>query len=350
MEDYFVAAQKGTLRLSSADVDVLLRGVDLLANIAAATSKPDTNIADTFGTDVQTLVAELDNFLGRKEGGSGRPALPIVATATIPAPQETKQVTIEFPAMLDAALRSIRQGWCRPLNQCTIVLDLKRTEDLTFKVAWQRFPYLAEHRHAKLHLGPFPFPCNGARVTGRCSYRTDNQPRNRQSRRWNSSARPVTEPGASGGLEQLLLSLKSLVNRRTRGAIDHCLRIVHSLKGDAGFQGLAAIRTVADAMETVLEGMRDGEIAVATNAVETLLVVRDGLAALTDDLERSQTADLSSMLKRLESVARMPAVFWQDWDVDLREVHCRMGTATSSFVFRTCGAVSEPRSSCRHTI
>jgi two-component system sensor histidine kinase and response regulator WspE len=48
MEDCFVAAQKGAIRLSSGDVDVLLRGVDLLEKISAATKDPDANLERIF--------------------------------------------------------------------------------------------------------------------------------------------------------------------------------------------------------------------------------------------------------------------------------------------------------------
>jgi chemotaxis protein histidine kinase CheA len=44
MEDCFLAAQKGAIKLSPGDVDVLLRGVDLLGKISAAAR--DSNADD----------------------------------------------------------------------------------------------------------------------------------------------------------------------------------------------------------------------------------------------------------------------------------------------------------------
>src|SRR5215468_10962955 len=44
MEDCFVAAQKGAFTLSPGDVDVFLRGVDLLAQISEATKDPQADL------------------------------------------------------------------------------------------------------------------------------------------------------------------------------------------------------------------------------------------------------------------------------------------------------------------
>src|SRR5438309_10953201 len=56
MEDCFVAAQKGALSLSPADVDVLLRGVDLLGKISEATKDPGTDPAVAYDEAVTALV------------------------------------------------------------------------------------------------------------------------------------------------------------------------------------------------------------------------------------------------------------------------------------------------------
>src|SRR5271154_4122718 len=94
-------------------------------------------------------------------------------------------------------------------------------------------------------------------------------------------------------LEQLLLAPEkpgSPADDRER--LDGCLRLVHSLKGDAGFLGLTAIRTLANAMETVLEAARDQEGPISAAVIERLLMARDRLATLVDDLDNSYAADL----------------------------------------------------------
>jgi len=102
-------------------------------------------------------------------------------------------------------------------------------------------------------------------------------------------------------LEHVLLSLeKPGEPADNRERIDRCLRLVHSLKGDAGFLGYTAIRTLANAIETVLEAMRNAEAPASAAAIERLLVACDRLATLVDDLENSHSADLREILAQLE--------------------------------------------------
>lgn len=122
-------------------------------------------------------------------------------------------------------------------------------------------------------------------------------------------------------LEQLLLALeKADRNDDPREQIDRCLRIVHSIKGDAGFLGFTAIRTLANAIENVFEVMRVDATASRALAVERLLAARDRLATLVDDLEASNTADLGELLAQLASVEQTLAETSKRWEVDLREV------------------------------
>src|SRR3954468_23181802 len=94
-------------------------------------------------------------------------------------------------------------------------------------------------------------------------------------------------------LEHVLLALeKHDAGMDVRERIDRCLRTVHSIKGDAGFLGYTSIRTLANAIETVLEVMRNEDGVVTAPAVERLLAARDRLATLVDDLENSGRADL----------------------------------------------------------
>jgi two-component system chemotaxis sensor kinase CheA len=122
-------------------------------------------------------------------------------------------------------------------------------------------------------------------------------------------------------LEDVLLSLEGPdAGADPRVRIDRCLRIVHSIKGDAGFLGFTGIRTLANAIETVLEVMRDAAGPADARAVERLLVARDRLAGLVDDLEHSNRADLGELTGLLEEVARTVGEAPDLWDIDLREV------------------------------
>lgn len=123
-----------------------------------------------------------------------------------------------------------------------------------------------------------------------------------------------------GVLETVLLSLEGPAAEDPRERVDRCLRIVHSIKGDAGFLGLSGVRSLANAMENVLEAVRDAEGPADLRAVERLLAARDRLANLIDDLEHSNQADVGGLLAELERAARHVEGASTAWDVDLREV------------------------------
>src|SRR3954447_13256022 len=147
-------------------------------------------------------------------------------------------------------------------------------------------------------------------------------------------------------LEQVLLSLERPGEPADdRERIDGCLRLVHSLKGDAGFLGYSAIRTLANAMENVLESVRDGKAPASAAAIERLLAARDRLATLVDDLKNSQGADLGGILEELESIERPPLRGPQSWDIDLRQVARHRSDRLAGFfsAFERCGVVAVPR-------
>lgn len=153
MEDCFVEAQKGLLSFSPADIDVLLRGVDLLGKISAATRDPNADLEGEFSGQVQAQVVELRAVLS----GTGK-AGPVSATAESAAPAPTtshvaaapesapaapaaasldtgapRGVTIAFPDVLDsAAAERIRGEFLDALDSrcATIRLDLRATTDL----------------------------------------------------------------------------------------------------------------------------------------------------------------------------------------------------------------------------
>jgi len=146
-------------------------------------------------------------------------------------------------------------------------------------------------------------------------------------------------------LENVLLSLEKPSELAAhREQLDRCLRLVHSLKGDAGFLGYAAIRALANAMETVLEAMRNEEATAPSVAIERLLIARDRLATLVDDLENSHGADLQEILALLEPLERRPLRVPQAWDIDLRQVDRQRSNRLAGFFasFERCGAVVSP--------
>jgi chemotaxis protein histidine kinase CheA len=173
MEDCFVAAQKGSIELSSADVDVLLRGVDLLEKISETTKAPDANLDQIFSRAVQDLVAELQAILtGRRESSVVSSTVPQAdvgkppaiapppresAAGTDPAaPSKGSEITILVPVFLDAeAAEEVRRQILSAIDgkAATIRLDLRTTRDLdvqglAFLAAVPR--YLANQSHLPL--------------------------------------------------------------------------------------------------------------------------------------------------------------------------------------------------------
>jgi two-component system chemotaxis sensor kinase CheA len=146
-------------------------------------------------------------------------------------------------------------------------------------------------------------------------------------------------------LEHDFLSLeKADTGTDVRERIDRCLRVVHSIKGDAGFLGYKSIRTLANAIETVLEVMRDEAGLAPAPVVERLLAARDRLATLVDDLENSSKADLGELLSQLERLERSMLGASGRWDIDLREVdRLRSGRLAGFFAaFARLGTVTSP--------
>jgi two-component system, chemotaxis family, sensor kinase CheA len=118
--------------------------------------------------------------------------------------------------------------------------------------------------------------------------------------------------------EQALLALeKAQSHEEVGGHIDRSLRAIHSLKGDAGFLGYATLRTLAHAMESLLEGFRGGSNALPVAVVEALLSARDHLAALVEDLDRSHAADIGHALARLSAADTAMWPSPMELDIDL---------------------------------
>jgi two-component system chemotaxis sensor kinase CheA len=145
--------------------------------------------------------------------------------------------------------------------------------------------------------------------------------------------------------EQSLLALEKIDSTADRKEqINRSLRAIHSLKGDAGFLGFTPLRTLAHAMESLLEGYRTGAEPVPTAVVEALLVARDRLAALVEDLEHCHESDLAPILARLDQASAQVS-----GDGELRLPLAQIAQATGPGLVRffrdveSAGGVQSPR-------
>jgi two-component system sensor histidine kinase and response regulator WspE len=165
MEDCFIEVRKGTLTLSPSDIDVLLRGVDLLGKISEATRSPDEDPASRFEEAVRSLVVEIGAILsgrgrpiGASPGPGADPALAPIAPTTVEPATTTTDETIAFPEFLDAAaaeelrlrfLSAAGRG-CDPVR-----IDLRGTKDLDVQglVLLATIPrHVARHGRPKIRL------------------------------------------------------------------------------------------------------------------------------------------------------------------------------------------------------
>lgn len=167
MEDCFVAAQSGAVALAPADIDVLLRGVDLLNKIADSTREPGIDLTQEFGVAVEELATELRGVLGGGSAGASimavdatspsaaAPVTPDLRAQPIPTPASA---TITCPELLDAAAaETVRRQFISAINAgChAIELDLQATRDLDvhgLAILAAMPPYLAASGSASLGL------------------------------------------------------------------------------------------------------------------------------------------------------------------------------------------------------
>lgn len=99
-----------------------------------------------------------------------------------------------------------------------------------------------------------------------------------------------------------LLALEKRDGEATRYRIDRLFRAVHSVKGGAGFFGCRNVERLAHLMETVLDAMREGQVAPSQRAIDALLAGADRILALLDDVEHSDQADVSAVCQRLRQL------------------------------------------------
>lgn len=87
-----------------------------------------------------------------------------------------------------------------------------------------------------------------------------------------------------------------------RELVDRLFRAVHSIKGSAGFLGLTAIGSLTHAMEALLSLVRSGDMVVDSLLADALLSGVDHVQTLLDDVENSNSVDVSALRSRLETL------------------------------------------------
>lgn len=115
MEDCFVAAQKHTVTLGAEQVDVLLRGVDLLLNISQAEAEELNHWLSKHGEEIATTRAEVSAILTPGAAPVPTVRMPAITVETTALPQQEK----------DAG--TVENGASRQLQPNTTAKELAKT-------------------------------------------------------------------------------------------------------------------------------------------------------------------------------------------------------------------------------
>ena len=84
-------------------------------------------------------------------------------------------------------------------------------------------------------------------------------------------------------LENMEAALLAVEHEEARGDLVNAIfRAAHTIKGSAGLFGLDHIVAFTHVVESVLDKVRDGEIAITPELVELLLACRDHIGALIE--------------------------------------------------------------------
>src|SRR5262245_36423234 len=105
-------------------------------------------------------------------------------------------------------------------------------------------------------------------------------------------------------LAQLDLDLITLEKDPTeRETLARVFRTVHTIKGTAGFLGLAKLQAVAHAAENLLSRLRDGKLVFNAQIASALLTVVDAVRQMLDAVEATETdgqRDDTALIQLLE--------------------------------------------------
>lgn len=103
-------------------------------------------------------------------------------------------------------------------------------------------------------------------------------------------------------LDEAIVLLEQEPNNRE--LLNKIFRIAHTLKGSSASMGFEKMATLTHRMESVLDSLRQGKLAVTPAIADLLLACLDKLKELKDELSRGQEGevDIQALVRRLEEV------------------------------------------------
>ncbi len=103
-------------------------------------------------------------------------------------------------------------------------------------------------------------------------------------------------------IESELLSIEQGGADIDENLVNKVYRAAHSIKGGAGFMGLANIKNLTHEMENVLAQIRSREVIPHTALINVLLSASDTLRNLINDIDSSDDADIGKHVQALQSI------------------------------------------------
>lgn len=105
-----------------------------------------------------------------------------------------------------------------------------------------------------------------------------------------------------GEVEGQLLQIEAGGQEIDVDLVNTVFRAVHSIKGAAGFLGLTTVNKLSHSLENVLGKMRSRELVPTSFNVDVMLKAADALNKLFDDLENSNSVDVSDHCTILDKI------------------------------------------------
>lgn len=103
-------------------------------------------------------------------------------------------------------------------------------------------------------------------------------------------------------LEEDFLALEAQKNNPDKGLIDKVFRVIHTIKGNAGFFQLKNIDELSHIMETILSCIRSGQIVPGPDVIDALLDGIDTVNELLLDVEQSDEKNIFKQLNVLKQI------------------------------------------------
>jgi two-component system chemotaxis sensor kinase CheA len=107
-------------------------------------------------------------------------------------------------------------------------------------------------------------------------------------------------------IENDLLTIEKAGNAVDQVLVNRLFRAAHSIKGGAGFVGLANVKDLSHKMETILGLIRSGNLFPNSEIITVLLTASETLKQLTGNIAESDATDITASLNALDSIIQNP--------------------------------------------